>query len=757
MKNTTFLFILLLGTAVGLFANGITHETFDKNDIQVDPDSRRVINAKKIVGKINIDGSMDESAWKNVQFQTNFLQREPNENAPATEKTEVGICFDEKNIYFGVKCLDSEPDKIIAREMRRDARIDNDDFFELTLDTYHDQRSGFYFITNPNGLKRDAMFGSEGKQYNPSWDGIWQCRTRITDEGWFIEIAIPWKTLRFSTADSTIWGVNFARQIRRKNEHVFWQPVPRDLGFFGIVRVSEAGDIYGLNNLKTGGNLELKPYFMGGLENDNSTGFKTNNIKDVGLDAKVALTANLALDLTINTDFAQVEADQERVNLTRFSLYFPEKRSFFLEGAEIFAFGGTGGMRSGRHGSSEMNLFYSRRIGIAAGYEARIIGGAKMVGKVGPFQVGVMNMTTSDIKRKFAGKTVSSPGNNFSVIRMRRDVGSRGSLGFMFLNKEEIAASGFNRSFGVDTYLPINRLWSVNGYIAGTIDNDDNKNDLNNNLAAKLGLDFNSDLWRFSLASTDIGSGFNPEMGYIRRRDYRYSNASFGYSPRPVNQKIIRQFNYGLRGSYRTDRQNRMLDSQINATFNMRFQNSSMATIGIQKEQEYMPYNWNIRKGYLIPKGIYRGTDYYFMARSDQSRLISGRLYVNYGSFYTGFNTTVSSGLYIALSNKLRAEFDYRYNYVDLPLGNFHTNTAGLRAFYFFNTELYLKAYVQLNDDKLIYGGQERLVSNLMLRWIYSPGSNIYFVYNDTRMIGADAAEIQNRTAMVKATFFWRK
>jgi len=291
---------------------------------------KRTLTAVRIEKRIKIDGWLDDSVWKKANFQSHFLQREPYEGQPATEKTEVGVLYDSDNIYLGVKCFDSEPDKIIAREMRRDAVVDDDDYFEFILDTYHDQRSGYYFITNPHGSKREAQLANEGQSYNPSWDGVWICKAQITDEGWFLEIGIPLKTLRFPEEKDTVWGINFSRMIRRKNEHVYWQLIPRDMGHAGLFRLSEAGTLQGLTGLKMGGNLELIPYFLGGVENDQATDFNMNSLVDVGLDAKIAVTSTLALDLTVNTDFAQVEADEEQVNLTRFSLYYPEKREFFL-------------------------------------------------------------------------------------------------------------------------------------------------------------------------------------------------------------------------------------------------------------------------------------------------------------------------------------------------------------------------------------------------------------------------------------------
>lgn len=776
-RYTLSLLSVIIMTTSGLGADD-NDDSECKKCILVDANGKRYIAAVCAEDEITVDGRLDDAAWQDILFQGYFTQREPNEGEPATERTEVGVLYDKHNIYFGLKCYDSEPDRIIANEMRRDAMMWRDDTFSLILDTYHDGRGGFLFETNPNGARRDQVIANEGRNINSAWDGVWYCKARINEEGWFAEIAIPWKTLRFAEGDSAIWGVNFSRTIRRKNEDVYWQLVPRDLGYMGMFRLSEAGCITGMANLKMGGNVELKPYFMGGLERDEDTEFTTERMNDVGLDAKLALTPNLALDFTVNTDFAQVEADREQVNLTRFSLYYPEKREFFLEGAEIFSFGRSGGRGFGRGGGggrgSDLNLFYSRRIGLVEGEEVRILGGAKMVGKIGQYHVGVLNMLTDKVtvivddeededngQEDEEGEEETFNITNFTVLRLRRDILRRGSVGFMFLNKEEMKSTDYNRSVGIDAYIPITDHFTISSTLAGSFEPTEGVENkwihIDKNLAGTLDLRYDSDLWDFSLNYMDIGDLFNPEVGFVRRVDYKYTRGSVEYSPRPKNARTIRQFRYQLNGRYRTDHTNRMLDSEIGASFSIRFQNSSDFTIGIQRENEYIDEDWEVREGYLIPVGEYPGWDYYIRASSDRSRPISGRLNINSGNYYSGKNLRFSLSGTINRIKGLQMELDYNRNFVDLPEGSFKTNTYGIRTYFYFSTELYLKAYVQLNDDKLSFEGMEKLVSNFMLRWIYSPGSNLYIVYNDCRMMGPGHDEIQNRTFMLKTTFFWRK
>ncbi len=760
--NRLLFFLPLVLFAAGARAEHPLGDFQYNSSILRDANGKRYIDAVRTETPLKIDGVLDDPGWRYARFQGQFTQREPQEGAPASERTEVGFLYDGRNLYIGIRCYDSEAEKIIAREMRRDAIVDDDDYFEMALDTYHDHRSGYYFITNPHGVKREAILANEGREYNPSWDGVWLCKAKITQEGWFVEMAIPWKTLRFAEEDTSVWGFNCARMIRRKNEHVYWQLIPRDFGRgAGIFRLSEAGSLRGISDAKMGGNLELIPYFLGGAENDSTTGFGTDRVGDIGLDAEVALTANLALDLTANTDFAQVEADQEQVNLTRFSLYYPEKRDFFLEGAEVFSFGGGGG-NPWHRGGSDMNLFYSRRLGLVDGHEARILGGAKMVGKVGSYQVGVMNILTDAVTYREEDLTLKVNPANFTVVRLRRDILRRATIGMMFLNKEDLRSSDFNRSFGLDGHLPLTRYFTLSGYLAATFgpeQTDDGQTiDMNKwNVAGRLGLDYNSDLWRTSVSYLDIGARFNPEVGFIRRTDFRLSNASIEYAPRPRGSSVIRQFRYQLEGRYRSDHENRMLDNGLEASFSIEFQNSARFNLSVQRESEFIDYDWEVREGFLIPEGIYTGFIYSIGAQSDKSRAIAGGIDIDYGSYYSGHQMSLGLDSTITRLRRLRMEVDYRHNYIRLPDGSFRTNTFGLRLFYFFSTDLYVKAYIQWNDDKYYNAGRERIVSDILLRWIYSPACNLYVVYNDSRLIGLGNNEIINRTLMLKVTYFWRK
>ncbi len=722
----------------------------------VDDNGYRYIPILEVDDEISVDGQLNEAVWQITSFQDQFLQREPDFGHLTTEKTEIAVLKDEKNLYLGIKCYDSSPSLIIANEMRRDANVDNDDNFELILDTFNDRRNGYYFIINPNGVKRDATLGDEGKTFNPDWDGIWDCATEINDQGWFIEIAIPWKTLRFDTRRDSLWGINFARKIRRKNEHVYWQLISLDAGRGGLFRLSQAGYLRGLKNIQAQGNLDIIPYIMGGVSREAETMSSYKSVKEVGIDATFALTSNLNLKLSLNTDFAQVESDQALVNLTRFSLYYPEKREFFLDGAEMFNFGGG---RLGHRGSSgnTVNLFYSRRIGIVESHQQPIIGGVKLLGKTESWQIGVLNMQTESFDAVEDSQEVHYPGSNFSVLRVKKNLFKRSSIGIMLLNKHNFRSTYYNRSGGIDGIFPISDTFSISGSVAATIGPSVSSVGLNNkNMAGSLAIDFNSDLWHFKVEHLSIQENFNAEMGFIRRTDIRNTSSLIGYYPRPLNSSTIRQFEYQLAYNYVTDQDNRLLESDIDASFEIKFQNSARFNLGIAKETEYIPEDWEVRENLIIPMAKYEGWESDLRISTDASRDLSTQISLKYGDYYTGKRFSLRPGVVIKTIPRVRADLDFRYDSVTLSNGSFDIRTIACRIYYFLSTSFYIKAYIQWQDDRLANNGDSIALSNILFHWIYKPGSDIYLVYNEGWKMGAVGNRMFNRTLLLKFTYFWR-
>ncbi|MFC1564015.1 DUF5916 domain-containing protein [candidate division KSB1 bacterium] len=727
------------------------------------PEWDREMNAVQTSQKIQIDGRLDDEEWGNAEFHSDFLQREPEEGIPATERTEVAVIYDDKNLYIGARLYDSEPDKIAATEMRRDAMVWDDDYFDLVLDTFNDKRSGFYFTTNPLGVRIDGVFNDEGRNNNRDWDGVWMCKTSKDDQGWYVEMAIPWQTLRFREGDNITWGANFHRKIMRKNESDYWRLVPREAGMFGSYRVSQAGRINGFNGLKAGGKFELLPYTSGWIQRD-------DNLEDekgeAGIDVKWNVSSNMTADFTYNTDFAQVEADQERVNNTRFSLFFPEKRDFFLEGAETFNFGqGGGGGFGGRSRGGNIQIFHSRRVGIEEGYPIPIIGGSRLYGKAGDYTYGFMSIQTDqhieppdlddDDEENDEGYVI--PESNYSVFRLKKDVFSRSSIGLMVLNKEKMGIDDYNRSWGIDTNFPITQTFSFYAVGAGTYSPGEYKN----NLAGNAGFNYSSDLWQYSLSYLDIEEDFYPEIGYVRRTDIRRTGARLSYSPRPERFESIRKFNYQVRGNYQTNHENRVLDRQVSSEFRIEFESTARFSINVERQVEFIEEEWSVRDGHTISAGEYLTTGFRTSYSTPRTKALSGTFSLDGGDFYDGSQLGGNLRGELKLFDRFIGSFSHDYTHISLPSGDFHTNISYIRLNYSFNPDMFVKAYLQWYADTIQNYGKNKFLANVLLRYIYRPGSDFYLVFNQENLFGPNddlqSDLLSNRSIIAKFTYFFRK
>ncbi|MCP4724614.1 MAG: carbohydrate binding family 9 domain-containing protein, partial [bacterium] len=712
-----------------------------------------------VTDKPKIDGNLDDAIWQNTEFQSDFLQREPEEGIPASEKTEVAILYDDDNLYIGARLYDSDPSGIKATEMRRDAMAWNDDYFSFVFDTFNDKRSGFYFTTNPLGVRIDGVFNDEGRNVNRDWDGVWSCKTSQDDKGWYLEIAIPWQTLRFKEGDGITWGANFIRKIHRKNESNYWRLVPREAGMFGSYRVSQAGRINNFNGLEMGGKFELLPYTSGWVERDDTMEDESG---DAGIDVKWNISSNMTADFTYNTDFAQVEADQERVNNSRFSLFFPEKRDFFLEGAETFNFGQGGGGSFGRARSGNLQILHSRRIGITSGIPIPIMGGTRLYGKAKGYTYGLMSIQTKDHLEPADPDDEDDedyyiPETNYSVFRLKKDVLSRSSIGLMVLNKELKGSSDFNRTWGIDSHFPITQTFSFYAVGAGTYSPGENKN----NMSGNAGFNYSSDLWQYSLSYLNIEDDFNPEIGYIRRTDIKRTGARVAYSPRPKRFESIRKFNYQVSGHYQTDHVNRLLDREVKGEFRIEFENTSRFSINVERQFEFLDYDWDVRDGHTIYEGEYQITKYRASYSTPRTKALNGSFTLGGGDFYSGDQYGGHLRGDLRLFNRFIAGFSHNYSHITLPSGNFHTNTSSLRMTYSFNPDLFVKAYIQWYADTIQNSGKNKFLANILLRYIYRPGSDFYLVFNQQNLFGPND-ELQpdivsNRTVIAKFTYFFRK
>lgn len=693
-----------------------------------------------------LDGVLSKNEWRNAAIATHFIQKEPHEGKPASEPTFVLVAYDDEYLYFGIRCFDNEPDKIVANKMRRDSDLFDNDYIEIIIDTFHDRRNAYYFATNSLGARVDSEIKSEGAHINWDWDGIWYCKARRDSKGWVAEIAIPFKTLRFNNAKEMTWGINFGRYIARKKEISYWSPISRDDDFnsYGKFKASKFGLLKGLYGISIKHRLQVKPYTIGGVERDFLFSNNLEKRGDIGLDAKLRLSSNMVADITLNTDFAQVEADNEQVNLSRFSLFFPEKRDFFLEGLDIFNVG------EGSFSNPFTLLFFSRQIGLHRDpetfelKEVPILSGIKVTGKQGPFEVGFLDVFTNELSYTNRNNNLAQiPQTNYSAFRIKRDIFNRSSIGFLGLSKDQINESHYNRTFAVDGYFTFDNNLTISGYLAKTITPGLKGKDYNGFMDASWGNDKISTRVTF----TDIGANFNPEMGFLQWTDIRKYTGSFSVSPRP-HWPNFRQLHFSNSVEIITNHKNELQYRTFQTGFLTLFQDESFLFFGLTNFYDNVPQPGFFLGPTFIPGGIYKFNVFGFTYNSDQSRKLSGRLRMGSGSFYDGKFTGVTISTYFRPNNKFGMDLNWNWNLLDLPFknGDFTTSILAARFKYSFSPDLFVKLFVQWNDfDK-------RIISNFLLNFIHSPGSDFYLVYNEEWDTHGHI-KTANRTVLVKFTY----
>ncbi len=692
-----------------------------------------------------LDGLLSRDEWKNASIISHFTQKEPYEGQPASEATIVLIYYDDENVYFGIRCFDREPDKIVANAMRRDADLSDNDYVEIIIDTFHDQRNAYYFATNSLGARLDSEIKTEGMHINWQWDGVWYSAARRDRFGWTAEVAIPFQTLRFDNGEKMVWGINFGRYIPRKREESYWSPISRsdDFDNYGKFRVSKFGTLRGIRNIRPSSRLQVKPYGIGGLERRLSNGPVTDELADIGVDAKLRLTTNIVSDLTVNTDFAQVESDREQVNLTRFNLFFPEKRDFFIEGLDIFNIG------EEVFGEPFTLLFFSRRIGLHEDFdtgeffEVPITAGAKITGKEGPYELGFLNVLTKPLTYTNAfGQTNALPRTNYAALRLKRDLFKRSYVGVMGLSKDEIGGAHYNRTLAVDGLFAFDNNLTINGYFAKTFTPAVNGSDHN----GYLNLSWGNEKFYSRASYTDIGENFNPEIGFLQWTGIRKYTLSMGITPRPrfFNLKQT-DLTYDL--EYITDRQGGLQYRTLQGGMFNLFRNHAYLYLGFINYFDNLPFDAPLEQT-VIPAGVYKYNLFGLSYSSDLSRKVGARLDFAGGTFYDGTLFGVTATQFLRPNDKFRFALTLDWNRVDVPFANgrFQTTILGSRVTYSFTPNLFAKAFVQWNHfDK-------RIVSNVLVNFIHSPGSDLYLVYNeewDTRT----GLRSRNRTFLAKLTY----
>jgi hypothetical protein len=710
--------------------------------ISRDESGRATIRAVRVTTPIRLDGLLDEPLYTSVPPISDFIQQEPEEGAPATEKTEVWLAFDDHNVYVSFRCWESEPDQMIANEMRRDGPNlwQGNDIVTFMLDTFHDRRNSFNFVTNALGARQDGQVTNE-RQWNGDWNTVWEVRAGRFEGGWTVEMAVPFKSLRYQPGRAQIWGFNAFRTNRWKNEISYVTRVPAARGQSALYQGSVAATVVGLEVPSGSRNLELKPYAISDVTTDRASAVSNDASGDIGLDVKYGLTQNLTSDFTYNTDFAQVEADEQQVNLTRFSVFFPEKREFFLENQGLFAFGGAAAGGFSAANSDVPILFYSRRIGLNDGQPVPIIAGGRTTGRVGRYSLGLLDMQTGD------DRAVRS--TNFSVVRLKRDLLRRSSVGLLLTGRSVgQSGAGTNGVYGIDGMFGFFDNLNVNTYWARSR----TEGRLGHDTSFRGQLDYAGDRYGAQLEHLVVGADFNPEVGFLRRRDMRRSTALFRFSPRTQRIASVRKFFYSGSVNYIANGRNRLETREAYGEFALEFQNSDRFSVGMTDSYEFLPRPFEIAPGITLPIGGYRFDNVHVQMNLGQRRRISGNFAVDRGTFYGGHKTAVSvSRGRMGAGSRLSFEPAYLLNLVDLAEGSFTNQLVGSRVTYTMTPQMFTSALLQYNSSS------HDVSANVRLRWEYRPGSELFVVFNEDRdTLARRFPALANRAFIVKINRLFR-
>lgn len=671
-----------------------------------------------------VDGSLDDPSWREALVMGGFVQRFPFDGRPASERTEVRVLRHADALYVGVWAFDDDPSAIVVGERIRDSQLDDSDAVVLLLDTFLDRTNGFVFGTNPSGIEYDGQVANQGQGggggmgfggraqggsgggFNVNWDGNWEVATSRDAQGWYAEFRIPFSTLRYGPDEVQSWGFNVMRRIRRHNEESFWSPVPRQ---FNLYRVSAAGVLTGLTPpaLRT---LSVTPYLLGSASRDYQAGDTEFSYPgDVGADAKVQVTPGLTLDLTYNTDFAQVEVDEAQVNLTRFSISFPEKRPFFLENSGFFNVG-TGGA----------DLFFSRRIGINQGLSVPIQGGGRLSGRAGGLNVGLLHIRTED-----ANLDGFAPigGEAFSVVRLARELPNRSRVGTFFSDRGDTGGGGSqNRTYAVDGQLGLGENLTVSSFLARTETPGMEGRDHAFNVSGNFG----SRDWRLMANYRELGEDFSPQMGFAPRTGYRYYQGMWMYYWRPdwLFREIRPHMSYATHRSLSTGFEE---TARVHVDAHFEFPSGLFFSPAYNWNREGLEEPFTIADGVTVAPGTYEGWEAAWEFNTDESAPVSLSSGISWGSFLSGTRrgtrATVTARRGSSISTALRVE----HNDVELAEGSFSATLVGLRLAYFFTPRVNLQSLIQYSDQLDTWS------ANLRFGWQSSAGTGLFLVFNDAR------------------------
>jgi len=677
-----------------------------------------------------IDGVLDEPFWARIEPISGFRQREPVDGAAPTERTDVRIAYDARALYFGLVMHDSDPTAIRRSILQREGRIDKDDRVIIALDTYGDGRNAYIFELNSFGTQGDALISDEDMTLDDwNWEGVYESEARVTDDGWVLEVAIPFTTIRFADEAAPDMGVAVYRSIRRKNEEVTWPHIPQRFRS-GIFQVSQYARLTGLRDLRRGRHLEVKPFAIAGAQK--VAGVEdTDVLDDVGLDVKYSVTSNLTADLTWNTDFAQVEADNVQINLSRFDLFFPEKREFFLERAGLFTFGAP----------RETEVFFSRRIGL----DNPILGGGRVTGQVGRVSIGALSLRTEDATTD----GVAAPGTWSSVARVRADVLPRTTVGGIVTSLEREGTH--NRVAGADAAA---RFWGSSSiFVWGARVWDSERPDSTGSPSAlQAELVLRNDRWFFETTRTIIGAAFAPALGFVPRPDQKRWGGQLGFTPRFEGSRWARQLSVFLQGNHITGMDDRKQSHFRRVQSRLSLQTGDAMNLEVSERSERLEVPAAIQ-GRTLPAGDYTFRFLSGGARTNDSRTLSGNVSWSVGDFWSGTRRSLGTGLTWKSGPRLTLGLAVDHNDVSFPVqdGDFATNVLTLDVLAAASRKLFANALVQWDDVS------NTLQANIRVDWIHTPGSDLFLVLDTGYLTGPldDPRDPrwQRRTGVVKLTW----
>ncbi len=701
-----------------------TPESIDYDTARLD----RNVTAIRITEEISVDGILDEAAWDLAEPATDFVQRRPVAGIRAFDRTEARFLFDNENLYVGILLFDSEPDRITINDLEEDFGFQGSDMVVVGLDSLHDLQSGFTFRTNAAGAKADAQVSPVAGRggFNGDWDGVWDVRTTLNDEGWIAEFVIPFKTLRFTTDSSQIWGLNLSRRTIRTNEEADWAPIPIR---YTMSRVSQYGTLLGLEEIRQGRNLKVTPFVTAGITqirppNAPFGDFKNDPDFDGGVDIKYGLTSSLTLDATYRTDFAQVEVDQQQVNLTRFNLFFPEQRDFFLENASTFTFGAGGNLVP----------FFSRRIGLSrSGTPIPIVGGGRVTGKVGRYDLGFLAMKTES--------QASTPSNNYVVGRVKQNIMTNSWFGGMFTNRDSTVEGDYNRVYGADVRLQFFNRLEFDSHILRS----DTPGVSGKDQARQFQTAWRDDELIIAAGYNEIQANFNPEVGFVRRRNNTHYTGAFAWNPLIETSALVRNLAFSTTLEYYENGTTGQIETrESRVDLGVGFENSSSIDFGLLHTFDRLTDPFRIRRDITIPEGDYRYLGYTARFSTNPGRKLSGNGRVEWGEFWNGRRRSFSTGFSWRPDYHFTMDMDYSRNQVNIANGEFTTDLFGVRFLYAFNPNTFLNAFFQYNADT------QQVSSNIRFNIIHNPLSDFFLVYNDLR--DTNNGQLIQRAIIVKFT-----